>query len=263
MDKEQRAFLEERGIPMVGEVTLKEATREEYVAKHDIYALSLSLTPEDEVEYEGLTTVFNEASAFFGWSFDKAKYMMTKEAYEERAKIEKEKSWVQGTVFNLARSYFTSMREIRTFLQTPQSKIDAVKSLCELFHNKKIITFSEHTDFVSRLTVALGDRAIEYHSKIPTQYFDPSGARVDITLDQYKLRRASKLKYTRKGSAKVKEANIKLFSETNGLILNTANAVNEGADIQGVDMAIIISYSSKSQQLNQRLGKRFAEYKPI
>lgn len=263
MTKEQRSFLESRGIGLVGEVTMEEANRESYVAKNALYALSLGMNAEDEEKYRDMTNAFNGAASFFGHSFDEAKRIMQKDSKEERDSIDTKNDWKPGTTLGLARTYFTSMAERKTFLQTPNSKIDAVVKLCDIFKSKKIITFSEHTSFVSKINERLGDRAVEFHANINTQYFNPKGVRVDIDAKQFKLQRALGRKYTRIGSAKLRKSNLEKFNNSKNMIMNTAKAVDEGADIHGVDMAIIVSYSSTPRQLLQRIGRaiRFMEDK--
>lgn len=255
MTKEQREFLDKRGVKLIGEVDIKEANRESYVAKNDIYALSIGMNGDDEVTYQEMTDSFNYYASIFGYDFNEAKRLMGRDAKAERDAMDEAKDWAPGATFGFAKAYFSKMAERKTFLQTPTSKIDAIEELCNIFRKKKIITFSEHTSYVSKINDRLGPRAVEFHSSIATKYYNPDGKQVIMDAKQYKLQRALKRKYTRIGAAKLKESNLKEFNESTNMIMNTAKAVDEGADIYGVDMAIIVSYSSTERQLRQRIGR--------
>ena len=70
-----------------------------------------------------------------------------------------------------------------------------------------------------------------------------------------------KVKY---GKEKQKKENVHLFENSKRVrVLNTARSLDEAADIDNVDVAIILSYSSTARQLIQRIGRviRFAEGK--
>lgn len=255
VNAEQRRFLHQRGINLIDRVTMEEATREVFVSDHRIYMVGLPMTEEDEKHLEKLNKRFNQTFKVFGFDLDYMFHLMSKQGARARMEEEQRHGWEEGACFGVVRKGLQAMRERKDFLQKTQSKIDAAVRAVSWFPKKKIITFSEYTDFVDQLTETMGRRAMSYHSNMATQYFDEDGKRMKIDAPTYKKLRKEGRKISRKGKQTLMKEVLDTFKRSKNRICNTAKAVDEGVDIDGIEVALLLSYSSTPRQIIQRIGR--------
>lgn len=231
LSTEQEWFLMQRNIPKIAEITLEEAETQQFVSAHHLYVVRLPLTTSDEDKYQKMTKEFNRYFKLFGFDFDRMKNMLSNKGLRDEFEIAAQLP--PGTGFGLLTKAFKLMRDRKLFLQTPECKIDAVETIVKMFPNSKILTFSEATSFADRITERLGEISSSYHTGLATR-----------TINGKKL-----------GKKKLLAKALSDFNSGAIRVMNTAKAMDEGADIQGVDVAIIASYTSTPRQLIQRIGR--------
>lgn len=224
--------------PVFDSVSLREAERNGWVSNFTVYNLAVPLSQKDQKEYEAINNRYMKYFSTFEFDFDMAMNALKDKSLRER--IARRLNWEEKVVMLHALGYNRSMRERKTFLYTTESIIRTAVAIAEKFSDRKIITFSEATSAADKLTDLLPDSA-SYHSQLQT-----------ILVNGKK-----------KGPATRKKEAMKNFTEDKIRILNTARALNVGADIPNVDMSIICSFNSSLIDSIQRTGRavRYAEGK--
>ena len=122
------------------------------------------------------------------------------------------------------------MQERRKFLYNTESKIETAAKVLHLFP-VRTICFAETTDFADTLTERLNNRE---DSEIPISVSYHSGLGV---------------KKRRKAMEEFKDPNSYVR------IISTARALDEGFDIEGIELALITSGTSTERQFTQRVGR--------
>lgn len=118
----------------------------------------------------------------------------------------------------------------KKLVTTTDSKLKAIKQIVDLLQDEKGLIFSLEIDYTDKVTKAIGDTCVSYHSKISKK------RRESILLD---------------------------FSNNKYNQISTPKALNEGANIPYLTYAIIAAGTSKERDVIQRLGRviRFEENK--
>jgi superfamily II DNA or RNA helicase len=224
--------------PVFDSVSLKEAERNGWVSNFTVYNLAVPLSQKDQKEYEAINNKYMKYFSTFEFDFEMAMNALKDKGLRER--IARRLNWEEKVVMLHALGYNRSMRERKTFLYTTESLIRTAAEIAKRFSDRKIITFSESTMAADKLTDLLPDSA-SYHSQLQTVFINGK----------------------KKGPATRKKEAMKNFSEDKIRVLNTARALNVGADIPNVDMSIICSFNSSLIDSIQRTGRavRYAEGK--
>jgi len=123
-----------------------------------------------------------------------------------------------------ATMFYNAIRKRKSVAQNAHSKLLVGKELIQLFSDHNIITFAETNAFTSALHKSLGDKALMFHSE---------------------------MKDTDKQNA------LKKFKDgrTKQNIICSTKALSEGFNVEGIDMAVILAFTSKSHTLIQRLAR--------
>jgi len=149
-----------------------------------------------------------------------------------------------------AQRYIKFMNARQDFLHTAVNKLEMVQKIVNQFPDKKIIVFSQRTIFADRITNMLGNRARSYHSNLESSImYDDKGAVIT-----YKSG-AKKGQPKMFGVKSLKDQILSDFRAGKFNVLSTALALDEGFDVEGIDMAIIASATSKDRQNTQRIGR--------
>lgn len=231
-DPERNRLLHEK-CPVFDEVTLKECLEKGWVSPFVIYNYGLNLNEEDRWYYDNLSGKFNRAFAVFGHDLKLAFKCLEKkkvrEAYAKKIK------WDPGRVAGAAANMSKNMSERKEFLYNHPLLLDAGVGIVNyLGDDRKIITFGQSTDFADRMTQALGPgRSMSYHSKMGATEIDG------------KVYRGKKLKN------KV----IELFETNEIRVINTAESLDQGTDIEDIDTSLVCSGTSSVLQALQRTGR--------
>lgn len=190
----------------------------------------------------------------------------------------KEHPFSPNNIYVYAKKWQEAMLQRKSFLDKHKSKIIAVSEIIKRVKGKTI-TFSESTEFVDLLSQAIPYSA-SYHSNIESLETYEEFTEYRKTLSAAKKLRIRKnghigdlennkgypITYKKKvikGKTKILRENIKKFENGIYTTLNTAKALDEGADIPDITCVILTSGTSKRRQYIQRLGRglRFIEGK--
>lgn len=187
--------------------------------------------------------------------------------------------WSPKSIANYANQWSWAMRKRKEFLYNFQRKLDTAIDIIARLENRRIITFGETTNSADYITNTIGPECRSYHSNITSEIYLEDRVDYRKTLKGAKAH-ALKLKgkignltdegypiYYQKevtvGKDRVNAQTIKDFSDNNFRCINTAKALNEGFNVEGIDCAIIYSRPSTARVYIQRIGRaiRFVEGK--
>lgn len=252
----------EHHLPILDRVSLLEAEEAGFVAKHEIYNLGIHLSPHEQEEYDKVETTFNANFSKFQFDFGIANACLMGNATSYR--LNSSRSFPElvgqsmtGSAWRLWYSDFMgfdgdpehpfspknlqkaaaqfnwAMNERKKLIYSSPVKIDTAISIVKKYANKKFITFAQEIESVNDLNRQLIEEKImskTYHSKM---------------------------------SKKDKEFTLKGFNKNSFRILNTAKALDEGYDVEDIDITLQLSYTSTKLQNVQRIGRgiRFKEGK--
>lgn len=190
-----------------------------------------------------------------------------------------EHPWHPKAISKYAQLWNWAMVERKNFLYKNELKLLVAKQIIDTL-NLQTITFSEITEFADKLTSILGGKAKSFHSNIKTTLLDKE---VEIRRTNFKsaklLRQRTSgvltvdqetkeyiIKYTKQVKISGKTLNnitLKEFEKGIFTVLNTSKALDEGLNIENIELALICSSSSQRRQNVQRSGRalRFKEGK--
>lgn len=224
--------------PAFDEIGLAEAELNGWVSTFTVYNLAVKFNLKDQTEYETLQKQYIKYFSTFDYDFEMAMNAMSNKQLRE--KIAANMGWEEKVVMIHALGYNKAMRARKELLYRASCLLDTAEQLIRRFPERKIITFSESTGFADALTSRVaGSHA--YHSQLQT-----------IVQDGKKY-----------GKTVRKRAAMEGFINGKFRVLNTAKALNVGADVPGVDMSIICSFNSSMVDSIQRTGRavRYSEGK--
>lgn len=226
--------------PIVDTITLQEGKRNNWVSDYLEYNLGIDLTEQDRMTYDIINKRFNKLFGQFSHDFDLVKKCSTKQGAREYAReFELGEQYVLINAVNCMRA----MRERKTFLYGTIAKQEAALEIIKKFPFKTI-TFAESTDFADGLTKAinneLGEISVSYHSNLETTIIDGK----------------------KFGPTKLKRRALERFIDNRYKvrIMNTAKALDQGADYPDVVMGIIASSTSNPTQAIQRVGRIIRDF---
>ncbi len=173
-----------------------------------------------------------------------------------------------------ARLFGVAMDERKRFLYDAQSKIQACLQIEKGFRGKRIMFFSESSRFADSLAQRIGHDARPYHSGVPTELRNnvgkvvakaekvKSGKSYTIffrgnsgklwTLDQVK----SVIPDVKKISSNtVLKETMSLFEKGAIGSICTVKKLDEGTNVEVLEVVVIASYTSASRQSTQREGR--------
>lgn len=262
----EKQFLSKLNIPIIDNIEIEEAERENYVCKTLIYNLGIKLSKEEEDYIKDLTNSFNNAFAVFEYEFELAQAcrigndksckvrLSTGRDLGFKSGLEWKKWWANESkssieyISNSAQRFGYTMAERKEFLYNVESKLNVVKEIVNTFKDSHIITFSESTKFTDKLVKELGEISRAYHSNLETEIREVAKYNKKNSLfPEYK-----QVKY---GAEKLKKEAIELFENKSIRVLCTAKALDEGFNVENIDMGIMCSYTSSIRQNTQRSGR--------
>ena len=245
--KDGKHVLLEHYAPILDKVTLAEARRDGYISDFIVFNLGIELSEQDRKTYDKMHKTFNAMFARFNHDFNWAMACSaaankggptycTRHAYSRGWKPSDGDAhfWSPKNVSKYAQQWSWAMRERKKFLHNAPSKIKVAKEILDKFGGKAI-TFSESVKFADQLTETLGKQARAYHSSLETVV--ENGKKKGKT-----VRKREALKLFNDGRSKVR-------------VLCTARALDEGFDVEDIEIAIVCSGTSTVRQNIQRIGR--------
>lgn len=280
LEDDELTTLEKDGMPLADTVTLTEGLENGYVAPFKVFSVPIKLGESEALEYEDINEKFKKFYAFFGYDLQTAMDCLNyNEASNYAFQIKKPVNVVKAMAINVVKY----MHKRKQFIFNLEEKRHLATDIINEYPERKIIVFSENTDFVDQLHKMVGyDKAVAYHSNLVTKVLDESdkvvGTAKKVRVGGKKATRyfmqGDKTKYTWKeiqeaypdrkltrfSKEKQQKEAIRRFREGEVNVIITASALNEGTDIPEIDMAIICSGTSKQRANVQRMGRavRFA-----
>jgi superfamily II DNA or RNA helicase len=221
LEKEHKEFLHKRGINCISKLTADEAVKNGWLSPYRILCVPVQLSQADRDRYDEMHKQFNKHFATFNFDFELAmKCVTSKQAREDlAAKLGWEKGRIDAAVFNWNRN----MRLRKEFLYHIEAKIDAAIEITKQLQMQTIL-FGQSIKGADKINEQLGDKCVEYHSK--------------LTAKQLK----DNLKRLRDGRTKVD-------------YISSAKGLEAGFDLPNLQLGITWSRTSKALRAVQTLGR--------
>lgn len=233
-DPERNQIIHEKA-PVFDEVTLQECLDKGWVSPFVVYNYGLELTETERRYYQDLSGKFNKAFGIFGHNLQTAFKCLNDDLYCRR--YAKKIKWDPGAVKGQAANMSKNMSKRKQFLYNYPPLIDVAEEIIDTYgEGRKIITFSQSTKAVDKLTERLNTeevRSMGYHSNLTT---------MQIEGEDY--------------SGKDLKNKVKDLYESGQIdIINAAKALDQGVDIEDIDMSLVCSGTSSILQAIQRTGR--------
>lgn len=206
--------------PVVDRIDISEATANGWLSPYREYKVLVEV--DDIDKYYQLNQEFYDHFAFFGHDFNLA----MKCATDWRARMDFARNMcsnqddikdINKTVLVHAMGFNRTLQARKTFIHNHPKKVELTNMILEHRQDKKCITFSPSIKVAEQIKYGF-----VLHSK------------------QTKKKRATTLEE---------------FIPLETGVLNTSKALDEGADIPGLSVAVILSNTSSPTQKTQRLGR--------
>lgn len=220
----------EKHCPVVDVVGIEECIKNNWLSPYREYKILIE-APDIHI-YQEYDRKFKEAFAFFGNDFALAMSCIGKNGWKAREKLLKdnfpgatkeELKKYRAMITAATFSFINNLMKRKEFINNHPKKVDIANLILDYRTDKKAITFSP--------TIAIANKikgAYVLHSK---------------------------------RSAKSNEEALQLFSQSMFGVLSSSKAVNEGLDIPGINLAIILGNTSSKTEKRQRIG-RVIRYQP-
>lgn len=210
--------------PVVDRVDVSEATARGWLSPYREYKVMVEVDNLDK--YYELNREFYEHFAFFGHDFTLAMACATK--WQKRIELaktmlpdfdKKPDEWkaLNKTILIHAMGFNRTLQARKKFIYEHPKKIELTNMILEHRQDKKCITFSK--------TIKIAEQ-IKYGKVLSSKETKKKGR---MTLEEFK-------------SASVG-------------VLNTSKMLDEGADIPGLSVAVILGYDSSPTSKTQRIGR--------
>ena len=215
----------EKYCPIVDRITFAEALANGWVSEYKEYIVLLDV--DDISDYKAINKEWIEHFEFFQFNFDLAMSMVkpgvgwkNKLAYRNeiyKGDDEKRKKEILQAINYHSIRFTQTMQQRKSFVNNHPKKIEIAKKIIEARSDKKIITFSNNVKIAE--SIGVGEV------------------------------------YTGRVSKKRSAAIIEDFATQSVGVLNTVKKADEGIDIPGLSVAIILGTDSSETKARQRRGR--------
>jgi RNA polymerase primary sigma factor len=235
-DLDKRNALIYTHAPIIDTVTLKEALDNRWVSAFTIYNYAVEMTGHERDLYKKYSEQFGQFFAFFNHDFDLAMNCLKSNHACEKWGNSTNRTAKEIKIY--AVQFVRYMRLRKDMLYGLPSKLEIAKRIVETFPERKVITFSQNVQSAEDLSDLIGYEACHYHSKMKGH----------IGINGKKL-----------SGTKARADVIERFTTDDFMhrcrVLCTAKALDMGANLPEIDLAIIISGTSAAVQGLQRYGR--------
>lgn len=211
--------------PIVDNVSFMECLANGWVSDYKEYVVLIDV--DNIEEYKALNREWTEHFEFFEYNFELAMSMVkpnvgwkNKLAYRDtiyKGDDEKKKKEVLQSINYHSIRFMQTMQQRKSFINNHPKKIEIARKIIEARSDKKIITFSNNVNMAE--SIGIGDV------------------------------------YTGRVSKKRSATMIEEFNIAKTGVLNTCAKANEGLDIKGLSVAIILGTDSSETKARQRRGR--------
>lgn len=220
---DERHTIIERYCPVCDRISIEEATQNGWLAPYKEYKVYINV---DLTEYNALNREFNEHFAFFNYDFDLCMKLVGKDGFRKRIAFRDllytgtdptTKSQLLKDITFHAMGFMRTMQKRKAFIYSHPKKVEIANLILDYRRDSKAITFSP--------TIEVAEK-IKYGGVLHSKQTKKKNA---MTLEDFIPMKVG--------------------------VLNTSKALNEGADIQGLNLAIILSNTSSKTEKTQRIGR--------
>jgi len=210
--------------PVVDTITTEEALFNGWISKFTEYRVLIDVDNIDE--YKELNRQFQQHFEFFNYDFGLAMKMVGKDGYKYKIALRdklcntEDKATRSNILKNItyhAMGFMQVIQKRKTFINNHPKKLEIARKIIEARKDKKIITFSNNT----KMAEAIGIGEV----------------------------------YTGKDSKKKSRTTIEDFNKKSSGVINSCAKLNEGADLAGLSVAIILGLDSSKTKATQRRGR--------
>ena len=220
---DERHTIIELYCPVCDRISIEEATQNGWLAPYKEYKVYIDV---DLTEYNALNREFNEHFAFFNYDFDLCMKLVGKDGFRKRMAFRDllytgtdptTKSQLLKDITFHAMGFMRTMQKRKAFIYSHPKKVEIANLILDYRRDSKAITFSP--------TIEVAEK-IKYGGVLHSKQTKKKNA---MTLEDFIPMKVG--------------------------VLNTSKALNEGADIQGLNLAIILSNTSSKTEKTQRIGR--------
>lgn len=233
LDEKHKEVME-KYCPVIDRIPLQEALFNNWVAPYKEYQVLLDVDDIDTLNQ--LNKEFVVHFEFFGFQFDKVMSLLGPKGFIERAKLrdemcgpnaseERRKEVFKSITFHSQR-FMQVLQARKKFINNHSKKLEIARKIINARSFSKIITFSNTIDMAEQ--IGIGEV------------------------------------YSSKDTKKRAKTNLEEFNKKVGFaVLNTSKKLDEGADVRGLSVAIMLGIDSSEIKAVQRRGRciRFEEGK--
>jgi len=225
LDGRQKEVVEKK-CPVIDRISLQEALINGWVSLYKEYQVLLEVDDIDTLKQ--LNKEFQSHFEFFNFQFDRIMKLLGPKGFVERSKLrdemcgpnateEQRKQMFKNITFHSQR-FMSVLQARKKFINNHPKKIEVARKIIEARPFSKIITFSN--------TIAMAEQ-IGYGEV-----------------------------YSGKDTKKRARTNLEAFNQiTGGAVIHTSKKLDEGADIKGLSVAIMLGIDSSEIKATQRRGR--------
>jgi len=181
----------------------------------------VELNDEDKERYDKMHKEFNKHFATFGFDFELAMRCVT--SSDARADLANNLGWERGRIDAAVFNWNRNMRLRKEFLYHVEAKIDAAIEITNYLQMQTIL-FGQSIKGADKINESLGDKCVEYHSKLGAKQLKEN------------------LKRLRDGRTKVD-------------YISSAKGLEAGFDLPNLQLGVTWSRTSKALRATQTLGR--------
>lgn len=226
LDKEKLNYLSNFNLKIIDYIPLEVCIQNNWLSDYVEYNVGLELNEENRIYYEKLNSMFKSYFSVFGHDFNVLKYCANKDYLNQ---------YCQNNNLDVKEVQFKQFRTMQIVGQRSQfiynnlQKMEAASLIIDKYYkSNKILVFGQSIEVNQKLESKNTNLLVRYDSKC---------------------------------KKKVKIENLNSFEEGDVNCLITAKSLDEGYDNENINIAIIMSGTSKDLQHTQRIGRilRFNE----
>jgi superfamily II DNA or RNA helicase len=221
---DEKHIIMEKYCPVVDKITTEEALYNGWISNFKEYQV---LVDVDDIDiYKQYNKEFTEHFEFFGFDFGLAMSCVGPKGFINRAKLrdkmcpngnEEQKKQIFKSITYHATAFMRVIQKRKAFINNHSKKIELARKIIESRPNTKIITFSNNV----AMAEAIGIGSV----------------------------------YTGKDSKKKGRATLEEFNLQSSGVINSCAKLNEGADLRGLSVAIVLGRDSSETKSVQRRGR--------
>lgn len=141
-------------LTVFDQISVDEALDNCWIAPYKVYNIPISLSNDDQLEYNKANNAFKHFAAKLGHGANAFKNATSYLKSSDKA--------LQGQ----AGAYYNSLRKRKSICQNNSNKILATKAIIDVMGDRNGLIFSATTEFAENLQDSLGDICMTFHSKI-------------------------------------------------------------------------------------------------